>query len=861
MKVFNSKTKIGRYFNTDLYIDFGDLFKYHGERHLKDQVDQILGRISVIIGFLLLIGPILNRIFYGTFTLESFLRPKEFIEILPYFSIYFFLYGWYLLRDKAEFLFNLENLNLRDLIQEIKFENPKEIEIDNYFSEQVLSLIDKAYFQDHSRFLQIISNNVLHNEEILELLNDRLSIVPGESVEAVDKQLNAVNTSFENAYQMFFLRSFSEAVQLGVEQIDISVLFFILAKYYWVASLRDFDIHDSQVTGLAQWYRNERLREYYKKQWKLLSKLKPTGAINRSYTSKATPTLDDYGEDLTNLATKEFVTAIGKDDAMVQTIKNLQQESGSALLILGEPGVGKSFFLRNLATKMVVEDVPDKIKDYRLVALDLSKTMAKASSVDNFKGILQDILEEIVTSDNIIVAFEEIGQIFNLRDEGRLEVVNLITNMLDKHKMKIIGTSNYADYTKLIKPIKGFAALFDIVEIPEPSEEIAFQILMDFVPELEKEYDVKIRSSAVKRVVEFGSKVSYERSMPAKGIDLLEESIIKAKQKHLDFIDNNTVDELLEEKIGVNIGEISSEESKKLQRLEEAMHQRVIGQDHAIRSIAAALKRARSGLTSGKRPVASFLFYGPTGVGKTEVAKTLADVYYGEEDLMIRLDMSEYQEEINVPRLLGYTDLDGNFIGGYLTEAVRKKPFSLILFDEIEKANPQVLDLFLQLLDEGHLTDGLGRKIDFTNTIIIATSNAGSKQIAELISAGKRYEEVQKETKQILNDVFRIEFLNRFDKIIMFKPLAKIEILQIADILLNKVKEKLEEKNMSLSWDKSTLELLSVEGYNPVFGARELRRVIQERIEDKVADLIVAGQVKSGNEVRFGGLEVVQIVQ
>jgi ATP-dependent Clp protease ATP-binding subunit ClpA len=248
------------------------------------------------------------------------------------------------------------------------------------------------------------------------------------------------------------------------------------------------------------------------------------------------------------------------------------------------------------------------------------------------------------------------------------------------------------------------------------------------------------------------------------------------------------------------------------------------------------------------------LFFGPTGVGKTEVSKTLAEVYYGDEDLMIRVDMSEFQEEANLNRLIGYTDTEGNFLGGYLTEAVRTKPFSLILLDELEKANPKVLDLFLQVLDEGTMTDGMGRKVDFTNIIIIATSNAGSRQIAELISSGEKYYDVQKKVLPVLRDVYRVEFLNRFDKIIMFKPLAEFEVEQIAALMLKKLAKRMEDRGIELKWNQLTLKELVEKGYNPIYGAREMRRVIQDEIESQVADLIVSGDLKAGDVTEFNGI-------
>jgi ATP-dependent Clp protease ATP-binding subunit ClpB len=284
----------------------------------------------------------------------------------------------------------------------------------------------------------------------------------------------------------------------------------------------------------------------------------------------------------------------------------------------------------------------------------------------------------------------------------------------------------------------------------------------------------------------------------------------------------------------------------------------VVGQDQAISAVANALRRSRAGLKEAKKPIASFMFFGPTGVGKTEVAKTLAEVYYGSEKLMIRIDMSEFQEEENVARLIG-KQADASFTGGYLTEAVRKKPFSLILLDEIEKANPKVLDLLLQILDEGRVTDGAGRQIDFTNCIIIATSNAASKQIADLIGRGQKYTEVLKAVQPLLTDTFRIEFLNRFDKIIMFKPLLPIEVEQIADRMLQELADNLMEKGYGLEYTRDMVSELVKLGYNPLYGAREVRRVIQDEVENRIASAVINGELKPGGTIKWSSIDNYQI--
>ncbi len=853
MKLYSGKQTIAKFRDTTVFIDFDRLFQYRGEKKSRIILEKNIGKFLMSLTIISFLFILILLILSGELIIIDILLVKNIKQLSLFLLIIPFIYSLYLLRDREEEAFETN-------LSSIGNYKKNYLELNKVFTASIVGAIDYFYYHYNNVFLNAFTDYIINHPINKYLIEKRLGIDTKLLRENTHKSFQMVNVTFDAVYTDLFVRAFNEGIKLEVDRIDESIFMFVLFKYYLSKVLLDLGITDLEQEGFKVWFKNEKKKQNYFHVWKDLSKFKPSGDVNKAFTSRKTPILDAYGEDFTKSATKgDFVITIGKENEMQQVLQNLQRESNSTIMILGDPGVGKTKFIRHLATRMVAEDVPKVLQDYRLVVVDLNKVFTKTSSIEAFKQTIQSMLDEVKFSGNIILVFEEIAQILNIREEGKLEVVNLLINSLNSSKIPIIATTTPSNYSKFIRPIAAFASIFEVIKLPEPSSNIALQILIDEASRIEKKYGIDIQVNALKRIVEFAPKFDYDRVMPDKGIALLEEATVNAVSKGLKYLDSGVVDELLSKKLGVNVGYISQKEAQILQNLETEMHKRVIGQNEAITAVVSAIKRSRSGLTNSKKPIASFLFFGPTGVGKTEVAKTLAALYYGDEKFMVRLDMSEYQEQQNLGRLIGYTDDKGNFVGGYLTEAVRSKPFCLILLDEIEKANKKVLDLFLQVLDEGSLTDGAGRRIDFTNTIIIATSNAGSREIANLVSKGHSYVEVLKEVMNNLREVFRIEFLNRFDRVIMFRPLNRIEIEQIVDIMMREVKLNTLNKGIDISWNERTLLALADKGYNTTYGARELRRIVQEEIEDKLADLIIQGKIKTGNEVIFNGMQVSEI--
>lgn len=846
--------------NTKIVLDLDYLFKHKGEKRARDKFDLRLGQFLVIGGLLMFLFPYIWLFYNGLFLWKELIDPESPILILSYLGILILIYGLYLRRDKNIFDDKLKLSDLNIVRKHIEEGSLKIYDFENALSTEVIEIFDEIYARYKKFFISALSDYMVSISDERELLEKRLGLDLKKFKVRLLNYFQTKTTSFEVVYEEFFRHVYDKVNFIESNLVDEKVILAVLMDNYWKDILDEFEITSADIKGFMLWLKNEQRNKSYKKRWKRLSKLKPKGPINRAYTSRATPTLDEFGTDLTTrVIMNGFTLSIGRESEMKTLLDTLELKSASAAIVIGEPGIGKTYFLEYLASRMVIEDVPDEIKDSRLVSVDLNKVFTKAGSIDQFKQILQKILEEVVYSKNLVIAFEDFSQILSIRTEGKYEVVNTLINMVVKNNIKTITTTTMVDYHQNVKPIKTLASLFNPIVLNEPSPEISMQILLDEAKKLEEDYNLLIQVSAIKRIVEFANEFDYERVMPDKGVRLLQEAVVIAEELNHKDIDENLIDEILSQKLGVKVGDIKKDEAEKLKNIEEEMQKRVVGQDFAIKAISSALRRARSGIVNENRPVASFLFFGPTGVGKTEVAKTLAETYYGDEKNMIRLDMSEYQEESNLDRLIGFSDSSGRFVGGYLTDSVRQRPYSLVLLDEIEKANPKVLDLFLQVLDEGTITDGLGRKIDFTNTIIIATSNVASKEITEYFEKGKKYIDVLTEITPRLKNFFRVEFLNRFDKVIMFRPLSPIDIEQIANLMLLKLRKRLLTKGMDIKWNKNTLLRLTEKGYSRVYGARELRRVIQDTIEDVVATAIIENRLTSGKTVVFDGLDIINI--
>ena len=757
---------------------------------------------------------------------------------------------------------------------------------------------------------RVLLENGITSDDVVNKIDEMVGIEPA---------INDPSISFTPRSKSVLERSYAEAARFGHGYIGTEHILIALMR-----ESQSLAVRIMLECGLN-------LQKIYSDIIKLVSEagdgIEREESIPRSEGKKSgggkTPTLDKYGRDLTKMARDlKLDPVIGRDDTIERVIQILSRRTKNNPCLIGEPGVGKTAIAEGLAQKIVQGNVPEILKNKKVITLDLSSMIAGAKYRGEFEERLKSAMDEIRKDGSIILFIDEMHTIIGAgAAEGAIDAANILKPALARGEIQVIGATTIEEYRKHIEKDAALERRFQPIMLSEPTIEESIEILKGIRDKYEAHHKVKITDEAIEHAVKMSVRYISDRFLPDKAIDLIDEAASRLRIKNLtappdvkeleDKIDTvkkekeaaitaqeyekaaelrdkekklsedlkkqkeswesetrnteeqvtgNEIDEIISSWTGIPVKTIAEDEGERLLKLEDTLHARVIGQDEAVSAVAKAIRRGRVGLKDPKRPIGSFIFCGPTGVGKTELSKALAEAMFGDEEAIIRIDMSEYMEKHTVSRLVGsppgYVGYDE---GGQLTEKVRRKPYSVVLFDEIEKAHPDVFNILLQILDDGILTDAQGRRVDFRNTVIIMTSNLGARRITEHKSLGfsagessseKNYEEIKSDVMSEIKRAFRPEFINRVDDIIVFHQLTEENIKKIASKMLDTLKTRLETNGIKAEFTDEALTKIAKAGFDPVYGARPLRRAIQSEIEDMLAEKMLDKTVKSGDSIK-----------
>ncbi|PWB38502.1 MAG: hypothetical protein C3F02_04065 [Parcubacteria group bacterium] len=800
--------------------------------------------LTIIVGYV-----ILNSASFDPHALWIYLNSPSNINFYLWLLVLLDMYLYYRLSSAASRAKKL-TANLRDRNVFVKHN------IADSLTEEVAEILDKAWL--YAKFKRVFPVGVWHllyillNDRDVRMVLARLGVGTENLRDRIDDHLSVwvkdeadiggltknVRDALLNAYMHMTERQ-------GRQMTEVDLLGGLVVASEEIKNFfYDFSIDENKIDNVITWVNiNKELIERYR-HFRARASFKPKSGMNRAYTAIATPLLNTFSEDLTLLAKKGyFPPMVARDKELAELVTTIESDLSSVILI-GEPGVGKDSIVDGLANKMMAEEVPDLFQDKRLVSVSVPALISGATG----SGVLEErflgILRESAISGNIILYIDNIHHLVGVSSDSSqgIDLAAVLAGEIRQGNIIVIASIPNKEYTAFIEGTELGHTLKKIM-VDEPDKNQAIKMMEAHVGTVEAKHGVYFTYDALEKIYDLSDRYMPDQQLPKKAIDLMDEvGIMVAKTKRQDpLVRAEDVAVLVSHKTNIPLTQVTAAESTKLLNLEEEIHKRIVGQDEAVKQVATALRRARAELRDKKRPIANLLFLGPTGVGKTELAKTVAEKYFGAEENMIRLDMSEYQTQENLDRLIGSV---ASGKAGQLTEAVRHQPFALLLLDEIEKAHPDILNIFLQVMEDGRLTDALGRTVDFTNLIIVATSNAGTAYIQDQIRAGKTIEEFKDALiRDEIRNIFRPEFLNRFDATIIFRPLTPEEILQITGLLLKKVAQRLEEKGIFFEATEAAVKELARAGFDPIFGARPLRRLVQEKVDNSLAEFLLKGKL------------------
>lgn len=825
-----------------------------------------------LLGFLFFAYYVYSKDFVGLISLNFWIEQTN--EMLVFWlSIITDMYLFYRLDKESTLVGKVEKRKFDESVniflgsdpwKEINsMQNLKRINIASVFKVSSIKAIEEAwklsvkFKHPQTRPVHILASLLFFSK--IDLIFARLSINIENLAKKISRLLNRQEfLEFERGnnpmlsvdFKKILFNAYMEAYKAREAQVSVVDLLLAIVKEDNSAQEILFDLKADldKIKNVVEWIRVNEMLIKGQRHFRKSAIFKPKGGMDRAMTAVATPVLDHFSQDLTLLAKFGYLEpCIGREKEIEEIFRSIEA-SRQSVILSGDSGVGKSAIINGIARLMVEEDVPEIIKDKRLVNLSVARLVSGATPAEA-QGRLMHIMDEIRRSGNIVLFIRDIQDIIGITSGSKesLDLSEVLVSEVSKGAFFCFATTSSVDYTSYIEN-SAIGDAMQRIEILEPELNEAIQILEAKTAMIEYQNSVYFSYDAIEQAVKLSGRYIHDRFLPEKAIKIIEQAAVYVfKNKGAkSVVLGEDIAKLISEKVNIPLTNVTEKESEKLLKLEQEIHKRIVGQTEAVKMVSSALRRARVELRNLKRPIANFLFLGPTGVGKTELSKTVAEVYFGSEENMVRVDMSEYQESASINRLIGSPPGQGGIgTAGYLTEAVRKSPFTLILLDEIEKAHSDILNVFLQLMDDGRLTDGLGRTVDFTNVILIATSNAGTKFIQEKIKENWSVEDIKKQIlENEIKKFFRPEFINRFDGVVVFKPLEMVDVIAIARLLIKRVIKMLKTKGINLQITEEAIVDLATQGFDPQYGARPLRRVIQEKVNDYLASYLLKGKIK-----------------
>ncbi len=735
------------------------------------------------------------------------------------------------------------------------------VNVADSLGEQVFKLLEDSYLlarkwgHKETTTLHLFAS-LLKNSEVLALfvrLNTNLDKLTEKIKNQLEKQKlgGQGEAKFSPEVKKSLVEAFREAYQLKQNSlIPLNLIDYCVAEdkiLYEI--LWDLEVTLDKIRNVKSWFRTDQEIRSTLEKFKKMARFKPKTAMNKAYTAVATPNLNKISYDLTLAAKWGRLGICVSREKEINNIFNILKTKNNSVILTGTPGSGKRTTVYGIARLMVKEEVPEFMEDKRLLELDAARLISGANASQAEARLLR-ILDEIAKAGNIILYIENINQIIGITSgkEGSMDLSEVLSSALEKKALYCIASVDNDNYGQYVEN-SSLGNIMSRVKIAEPTGNQAIRIVESKMGRFEYKYKVFFTYSSIEQAVKLSERYIHYKYLPEKAIDVLERTAIRVSRLNTDkkraVCNKHEVAQTVKEITEIPVDEIKEDEGEKLINLEKEIHKYMINQNEAVDVIANSLRRARTNLREGKKTIANFLFLGPTGVGKTELAKTVARVYFGKKEYMTRVDMSEYQHEDSVSKMIG----DGQK-KGYLTEAVRANPFSLILLDEFEKAHPKIFNLFLQVMDDGRLTDGSGRTIDFTSSILIATSNIASNYIQKEVGAGTKMESIKEEIiNNRLSQKMRPELINRFDDVIIFKPLSLKHVARIAELTLQSTAKMLEEKGIFFEAHPEGIKKLAQEGYDRTFGARPLKRLLQKKVDNLIAKKILSGDIHRRDKV------------